>query len=742
MTEALKLKEAGNKAFKAGNIQAALGAYSYSLEKLEAAANSDDTSQKRLRSEILSNRALCLAKIGEHNESLTDAESAIACDSSFAKGYLRKAQALLALKRPKEAIAATIIASEMDKEKKITKSVTQLTKKCNKMIAPRAASKKASTTTTTTTTTAATTTITTTAAQEKAPAADVHTFAQQLVTAALSCGVANPEKSKFEGSHLILTMVKDGSEKRLHVADLFARYEKETTLVGRSMCLMDIVRQEIVGFSVLPHNFEIARHLLRPRLFSRQKLDSAKSTAMPDNDDLPCWMLSDGTMTSSQNIQEQDSVAVAVVVDYGQNGGMLPIMKSTCEAWQISFEKVREVAMETFRQRCLDEDAAAAKKKKKEKKEKKKKTMNEDISPPWKSHMSGCLTSPWTDNTDGARLALFPEMYAPEIPLMEGQPPRGQGIFPETIAIFGTNNCVLVSEANNPISQCFAGDIVINDMEKTADHVSSTPHRLVRGKSRDVPWLWRRYIPCIERQEFSIPSSQIEIDGILDAVQSGGKKRIPIFGNTETAKICARKNIECLLAATKRVGGDVVKDSSTKSSSSHKENAASTGNEKMKMKSGFFENGTKKKSVLNDQRTIDAEKKKKQVEMDSKSVDGLDGLAAGLAGGLAGGLWTNVVQDVLVESCKTFDGPRDGCVFRDGEDGVGYYKDIPKKIGSMVATRKSTPVVEKKVPTIDVATLNRSIGLYGSGMSGLTSSSTSSSLFGGNGLQKKSLFSL
>ena len=60
----------------------------------------------------------------------------------------------------------------------------------------------------------------------------------------------------------------------------------------------------------------------------------------------------------------------------------------------------------------------------------------------------------------------------------------------------------------------------------------------------------------------------------------------------------------------------------------------------------------------------------------------------------------------------------------------------------MVATRKSTPVVEKKVPTIDVATLNRSIGLYGSGMSSLTSSSTSSSLFGGNGLQKKSLFSL
>ena len=119
MTEALKLKEAGNKAFKAGNIQAALGAYSYSLEKLEAAANSDDTSQKRLRSEILANRALCLAKIGEHNESLTDAESAIACDSSFAKGYLRKAQALLALNGPRKPLLPQSSRVKWTRKKKL-----------------------------------------------------------------------------------------------------------------------------------------------------------------------------------------------------------------------------------------------------------------------------------------------------------------------------------------------------------------------------------------------------------------------------------------------------------------------------------------------------------------------------------------------------------------------------------------------------------------------------------------------
>merc|ERR1711865_928833 len=77
--------------------------------------------------------------------------------------------------------------------------------------------------------------------------------------------------------------------------------------------------------------------------------------------------------------------------------------------------------------------------------------------------------------TDGARIALFPELYVPEIPLIDGQAPRALGVSAETVAIFGTNNCVLISEPSNPISQCFVGDIVMNDMESTVDHVSSLP---------------------------------------------------------------------------------------------------------------------------------------------------------------------------------------------------------------------------------------------------------------------------
>ena len=103
-----QLKQAGNKAFAAGNIQAALGAYSFALERLEQgekaradgegkrergdggnkAGEAGDalraSAARRLRATLLSNRALCLGKVGEHAEALRDAEGAIAADPTFA----------------------------------------------------------------------------------------------------------------------------------------------------------------------------------------------------------------------------------------------------------------------------------------------------------------------------------------------------------------------------------------------------------------------------------------------------------------------------------------------------------------------------------------------------------------------------------------------------------------------------------------------------------------------------------
>lgn len=54
---------------------------------------------------LYSNRALCLHKLGRHEESHQDAERCIELKADFVKGYLRGAVALRALKRPSEALA-------------------------------------------------------------------------------------------------------------------------------------------------------------------------------------------------------------------------------------------------------------------------------------------------------------------------------------------------------------------------------------------------------------------------------------------------------------------------------------------------------------------------------------------------------------------------------------------------------------------------------------------------------------
>ena len=56
---------------------------------------------------------------------------------------------------------------------------------------------------------------------------------------------------------------------------------------------------------------------------------------MPDGDALPCWLVGDssshtaGECTVASRISDADDVAVAVVVDYGTDGGMLPVLSST-----------------------------------------------------------------------------------------------------------------------------------------------------------------------------------------------------------------------------------------------------------------------------------------------------------------------------------------------------------------------------------------------------------------------------
>lgn len=54
---------------------------------------------------LFSNRALCLYKLGRYEEAVDDAKQCIALKPDFAKGYIRGAMSLRALKRSEEALA-------------------------------------------------------------------------------------------------------------------------------------------------------------------------------------------------------------------------------------------------------------------------------------------------------------------------------------------------------------------------------------------------------------------------------------------------------------------------------------------------------------------------------------------------------------------------------------------------------------------------------------------------------------
>lgn len=85
-------KTAGNEAVKKGDHKAAYEAYSEGL-KIEPD-----------HAMILSNRALCLQKLGRLEEAVDDAKRCSELRPDFMKGFLRAAMCLRELKRPQEAL--------------------------------------------------------------------------------------------------------------------------------------------------------------------------------------------------------------------------------------------------------------------------------------------------------------------------------------------------------------------------------------------------------------------------------------------------------------------------------------------------------------------------------------------------------------------------------------------------------------------------------------------------------------
>ncbi|KAK8221325.1 hypothetical protein IWZ01DRAFT_37244 [Phyllosticta capitalensis] len=81
-----RMKEEGNKAFKAGKYQEAVDTYSKALEV--------DPANKGTNSKILQNRARCYLKLKKYEQAADDASRAFELDPSYVKARLTKAKAL------------------------------------------------------------------------------------------------------------------------------------------------------------------------------------------------------------------------------------------------------------------------------------------------------------------------------------------------------------------------------------------------------------------------------------------------------------------------------------------------------------------------------------------------------------------------------------------------------------------------------------------------------------------------
>ncbi|KAG5189282.1 heat shock protein 40 like protein [Tribonema minus] len=91
-------KERGNKAFKAGQMQEAIAAWTEALAM--------DPSNKLYNAKLYFNRANALARLRQHREAADNAGLAIACDDTYSKAYMRRAASLFALGGVEELEAA------------------------------------------------------------------------------------------------------------------------------------------------------------------------------------------------------------------------------------------------------------------------------------------------------------------------------------------------------------------------------------------------------------------------------------------------------------------------------------------------------------------------------------------------------------------------------------------------------------------------------------------------------------
>lgn len=103
-----RMKEEGNKEYKAGRWQSAIERYTAALEI--------DPTNKGTNSKILQNRALCRTKTKEYDSAILDCEQAIKLDPTYTKARKTKANALGAAERWEDAVKEWKSIQELEPE--------------------------------------------------------------------------------------------------------------------------------------------------------------------------------------------------------------------------------------------------------------------------------------------------------------------------------------------------------------------------------------------------------------------------------------------------------------------------------------------------------------------------------------------------------------------------------------------------------------------------------------------------
>lgn len=113
MTPAQKLKEQGNREYKTGRFESAIGFYSQAAEAMEAEGDMDGVAT------VLNNRGTCHKQLGNHDGVVTDCSRALEIQPNNIKALIRRGQAYESLGKWQSALDDMNAAFRLDPNAKL-----------------------------------------------------------------------------------------------------------------------------------------------------------------------------------------------------------------------------------------------------------------------------------------------------------------------------------------------------------------------------------------------------------------------------------------------------------------------------------------------------------------------------------------------------------------------------------------------------------------------------------------------